>query len=208
MEVREVAEDGFGRVREGNIEGELENSTDGGNAADDVCAINGTGVPSISGGLGDGGKHVSGWGRAVFAGDGNGFIEGAEEAFDREPLVIAFRERVKTKAKGFAHFLEAAAEFAIGVANHKTTETYFEKDRLHEEFGERGRIRFADVVADHKAGEIAHSGEEVCGSFYPRVLCRFDGTGLPKVDMNDEEGRGDRPGEIQFAAAMNSGFGS
>jgi len=207
MEVLEVTEDGFGRVGEGDIERELKDSTDSGNAADDVRAINGTGVPSVSSGLGDGGKHVGGWGCAVFAGDGDSFVEGAEESFDRKAFVIAFCERVEAKAEGFAHSLEAAAKFAISVADDEATETHFEKDCLHEQFGERSRIGFASVVTDDKAGEVTHGGKEVCGSFNPRMLCGFDGAGLPEVDVNDEERRGDGPGEVQFTATMDRGFG-
>ena len=125
MEVLEVTKDGFGRVGERDIERELEGAADSCDAADDIGAIDGTSVPGVGGGLGDGGKHVSGRGCAVLAGNGNSFIEGAEEAFDGESFVIAFCERVEAEAEGFTHCLKVTAEFAIGVADDKAAEAHF-----------------------------------------------------------------------------------
>ena len=82
---------------------------------------------------------MGGWGGAVLAGDRDGFIEGAEEAFDGKPFVVAFGEGVKVETEFLAHGFEGATKLAIGVDHDQATEADFKENGLHKRV-RRGRL--------------------------------------------------------------------
>ena len=69
------------------VEGKAEGSSDSGNAANDVSAINRGSVPSVDGDV-DGFDSDFGVASALVGGDGDGFVQETEEAFDGDRLMV------------------------------------------------------------------------------------------------------------------------
>ena len=83
-----VIRDGGWNGGEVAVDGEAEGAADGGNTANDVGAIDGGSIPSMR-------CDVSGFGAdfgvaaSLIGGNGDCFVKEAEEAFDRDRLVVA-----------------------------------------------------------------------------------------------------------------------
>ena len=101
----------FGEV---TVNGETKGSADGGNAADDVGAINGGGIPGVDGAVGRFGGDF-GIAGSLINGNFQGFVEEAEQPFDRDRLVVAAEGRVVGKVEGSTHGFEVFFEGGAGI---------------------------------------------------------------------------------------------
>jgi len=137
MDGRKFTEDGDGRCRERKVKGKGKSATDGGHAAWYIGAIDGAGVPSVSGCVSGASENGGRFDAAVGGLNGDGFVEYAKEAFDRESFVIAGSDRVKTDLKNRAHVVEKAFELAIVVDNNEAAEADAKENGLHEEISKR-----------------------------------------------------------------------
>jgi hypothetical protein len=97
-------------------------------------------------------------GATIRAGDGDGFVEVAEEAFDADGFVIAARSRVETDAKEGTSIGKNAAKSTASINDDEAAHADFEKDLLEEKTSEFMSVCIADRDADNELGEVAHSG--------------------------------------------------
>ena len=104
-----VITDEWWKLGEVTVNGEAKGTADGGNTANDVCTINGGGVPGINCTVGcfRGDLGVSG---ALVDGNLESFVEEPEEVFNRDRLVVAFDGWVAGEVEGFAHAFEVFFE--------------------------------------------------------------------------------------------------
>ena len=98
---------------------------------------------------------------ALVDGDGDGFVEEAEEAFDNDGFMIAFECRLAWYVEAFAHSFKIFAERGAGVRGNLKAKADAEEDVFHEGFGEGGGVEGVNIDDDGKGGEVAHSGEDV-----------------------------------------------
>jgi len=204
MNGRKFTKYGDGRCGERKVERKGKSATDGGDTAWDVGAIDGAGVPSVGSGVGGASENGGRFDATVGRLNGDGFVEDAEEAFDREGLVIAGSDGVKTDFENRTHVLEEAFEFAIVVDNDEAAEADAKENGLHEEIGERRGCGSGEVIANNKTSEVAHGGEEMGRGAHPAVFLG-DAAGFPEIDVKNVEGRADGPREMKFTV-VTSGF--
>lgn len=121
------------------IDGESERSADCGNAADDVCTVDGGGVPGVCCDV-DCFDANFGIASALVDGDGDGFVEEAKESFDGHGLVVLTEGGFAREVESGTHGGEMTFEGRAGVGSDKETEADAEEDMLHEEGGEGDRI--------------------------------------------------------------------
>ena len=74
------------------VKRKAERSANGRDAADDVSAINGGGIPGVVGTM-DSFRGDASIPAALVSGNGNGLVEKTEEAFDNDGLVISAKGR-------------------------------------------------------------------------------------------------------------------
>lgn len=192
--------DKVGILEELVVEGKFEFAADGRDTTDDVGAVDGAGVPGISGDEGSGGPDREG---ATIGGrDGDGFVEVTEETLDADGLVVAAGVGVEANREKADHFLEKAFEGAVGVNNDHTTHADFQEDFLEEDDGKAVGCDIGSGDADDELGEVAHAGEQVLLAF---VFVNL--TWAPKVTMQDEEGAGDGPAVEQFGGVASAAVG-
>ena len=124
----------FGRKLQRYVNGEKERATDGGDAADNVGAVDGSAVPCITGSVGsrDPNKRVV----AIVSGNGDGFVEEPEVTFDTDGFVIAFRGGVESNLQDIAHGFEDGEKVASRVDDDHAAHTELEKELGVEDSGE------------------------------------------------------------------------
>ena len=116
----------FGRKAQRDIDRENERATDGGNATDDVSAMDGSAVPCIpsSMGSGDPNKRVG----SIVGGNGDGLVEEPEVTFNADGFVITFGCRVESNLQDVAHGLEGGEKVAACVDNNHAAHPELEKE--------------------------------------------------------------------------------
>jgi hypothetical protein len=110
----------LGLGRESEVERGLEFAADRGDAADDVGAVDWTGVPVVSGAMDC--FHEDLVGASIVACDGDAAVENTKEALDTHGFMVAASGSVKLQFEQGAHGFEKAAESATGVDNNGTRE--------------------------------------------------------------------------------------
>jgi len=175
-------------ARSGNVKRERKDTADSGNGAGNVGAVDGTGVPSVSGGLGDAFKHKLGRNTAGAGFNGEGLVEDFEPTFDGEGFVVARGNAIVADVEELAHSDEVTFEFTVGIDDNKAAETDFEKDVAHEKIRKGFGGGLGDGLAEDKTGEVAHSCHEVSVKAFEFHVKIQDATGFPKIDMEDVEG--------------------
>lgn len=114
---------------EGEIERKLEFSAHGRDATDDVCTVDGAAVPSVH--CNHGGFDPNKVCAAIGAGNGDGFVETGEEAFDTDSFMIATGSRVETDAEECTSIRENAIEAGTAsIHGNEAMHTNFQKDFL------------------------------------------------------------------------------
>jgi hypothetical protein len=101
------------------IERKLEFTAHGGNAANDIGAINGTAIPGVS--RDHGSFDPNQRGATVRAGDSDGLVQIAEEAFDADSFMIAPGSGMEADAEELTGRSEDAAKSTTSVDNDETT---------------------------------------------------------------------------------------
>jgi hypothetical protein len=101
------------------IERKLEFTAHGGNAANDIGAINGTAIPGVS--RDHGSFDPNQRGAPVRAGDSDGLVQIAEEAFDADSFMIAPGSGMEADAEELTGRSEDAAKSTTSVDNDETT---------------------------------------------------------------------------------------
>jgi hypothetical protein len=172
-------------VGSGDVKWEREDTADSGNGAGDVGTVDGTSVPSVSGGLGNAVEHELGWNSTGAGFDGEGLVENFEPTFDGEGFVVARGDAIVTDVEELAHSDEVTFEFTVGIDNNKAAKTDFEKDMSHEEIRKGFGGGLGNSFAEDKSSEIAHSGHEVGMKAFEFHVKIRDTTGFPEVDMED-----------------------
>ena len=116
----------FGRKAQRDIDRENERATDGGNATDDVSAMDGSAVPCIASSMGSGdpNKRVG----AIVGGNGDGLVEEPEVSFDADGFVITFGCRVESNLQDVAHGLEGGEKVAACVDDNHAAHPELEKE--------------------------------------------------------------------------------
>jgi hypothetical protein len=103
------------------VERKLEFATHGGDATDNVSAIDGAAIPCVGGD--HGGFDPDKVGAAVGAGDGDGFVKVAEEPFDTDSFVVATRGGMETDTKELTSSDEHATKGTTSIDDNKTAHT-------------------------------------------------------------------------------------
>ena len=196
---RAIDED-WGVGGKSKVEWELEFATDGGDAANDVGAVDRTGIPGVSGAMDCFHKDLVG--TSIIASDSDTTVENAEEALNTHSFVVAASSRMEFQFEQFAHGFEKAAKSTTGVDNNHTGETDREEKLLHENVGEIGGGNVREALDYDHAGKVTHGGEDVSGA----VRDIGGVTGLPKIDMKDVKRAADGPREQKLAVATDSVF--
>jgi hypothetical protein len=111
------------------IERKSKRSANGGDAADDIGAINGAAVPSIGGSVGSFDKN--GVGATVIGSNSDGFVEESVEAFDANGFVITTSGNMNIDAENVANGDEKAFKIAAIIDNNKTTEADLQQNFLN-----------------------------------------------------------------------------
>ena len=101
------------------IERKLEFTAHGGDAANDIGAINGTAIPGVS--RDHGSFDPNQRGATVRAGDSDGLVQIAEEAFDADSFMIAPGSGMEADAEELTGRSEDAAKSTTSVDNDETT---------------------------------------------------------------------------------------
>ena len=127
--------------RKADVERKAKGTADGRDTADDVSAIYGATVPSVSGSVG--GFHENGIGATIVGSDGDSFIEEAMKMLDADSLVIAASGDMKIDIEDAADFFEETFEGTAVVDNYQSTKTDFQEEALDEELS---KFVGADVV--------------------------------------------------------------
>jgi hypothetical protein len=141
---------------ESKVERKLEFATHGGDATDDVSAINGAAIPCVGGD--HGGFDPDKVGAAVGAGDGDGFVKVAEEPFDTDSFVVATRGGMETNTKELTSGDEHATKGTTSIDNNETTHANFQQDFLEQKASKFMSMDVMDRHADDKLSEVAHRG--------------------------------------------------
>lgn len=207
-EAKEIVDSGNGAVDKGwglsgerEVKRELEFTANGGDAADNVSAVDWAGVPGISGAV-DGFDEdlVS---ASIVACDSDAAVKHTEKTFDTHGFVVTTSSSVEFQFELCTHGFEEAAKSAAGVDNYRISETDFEEKLLHEDMGEIDGGNVRDAFSEHHTSEIAHGGENVGGA-----VDEVGGvTGLPKIDMENVKWATDGPREQELAVAADSSVG-
>jgi hypothetical protein len=192
---------GWGLGGESEIEWKLEFATDGGDAADDVSAVDRAGVPGIGGAVDGFDKDVVG--AAIVAGNGDAAVENTKEALNAHGFVVAASSRMEFQFEQRTHGFEEAAKSTAGVDDNNTSETNFEEKLLHENVGEIGGGYVGDAFDDDHTSKVAHGSEDVSGTV--RNAGRV--AGLPKINMKDVKRAAHGPRVQEFAMATDSVVG-
>ena len=127
--------------RKADVERKAKGTADGRDTADDVSAIYGATVPSVSGSVG--GFHENGIGATIVGSDGNSFIEEAMKMLDADGLVIAASGDMKIDVENSTDFFEETFEGTAVIDNYQAAKADFQKDVLDEE---SSKIVGADVI--------------------------------------------------------------
>jgi hypothetical protein len=138
----------------------------------------------------------------IRAGDGDRFVEIAEEPFNADSFMIAARSSVETDAEKSTGFAEDAAEGAASIDNDEAAHANFQKDLLEQKPSEFVCVDVMDGDAHHELSEVAHGGKEVSSAGFSDGRSR-----APKVAVEDEHRSGDGPAEEDFAVAANALIG-
>ena len=101
-----------------NVQRKAKGATNGGNAANNLGAVDMTSVPGVGGDVG--GFNRDSGSAAGSECDCHGFVEVGEKSFDENSFMIAFRCRVVRKVHLVAHSLKKAEKGATGVGNDET----------------------------------------------------------------------------------------
>jgi hypothetical protein len=139
---------------DGKVEGKLEFTTHGGDAANDVSAVDRTAIPSVSGN--HRGFDPDQGRTTIRAGNSDGFIKIAEEALNTDGFVIAARSSMEANTKEFASGSENAAESAASVDDDKAAHADFQQYLLEEESGKFMGMDIMNWHANHELGEVTH----------------------------------------------------
>lgn len=118
--------DGGGYRGKADIERELELASNGGDAANNIRAVDGAAIPSIRGAVG--GLHENFVGATVVSGDGCNFVEEAKEAFDTDGFVVAAGSGMEGQLEDFAKAVEMGLEDTVGVDDDEAAETDFKEE--------------------------------------------------------------------------------
>ena len=94
-------------------------------------------------------------------GNGDSFVEEAEEAFDNDRFMIAFECGLAWYVEAFAHSFKVFAERGASVRGNLEAKTDTEEDIFHERFGKGGGVEGVNINDNGEGGEVAHSGEDV-----------------------------------------------
>jgi hypothetical protein len=206
--VLDIVENGGARIGErsgrslpssvdGEVKGKLEFTAHGGNAANDVSAVDRTAIPSVSGN--HGGFDPDEVRAAIRAGNSDGFIEITEEALNTDGFVITTRGGMETNAKEFASGSEDAAKSAASVDDDKAAHADFQQCLLEEEAGKFVGMDIVNWHTNHELGEVAHGGEKMTSTGFGD-----SSAGAPKVTMQDKHRCGDGPAEENFAVSTDT----
>jgi hypothetical protein len=141
---------GWGIGGESEIERKLEFATDGSDAADDVSAVDRTGVPGISGAMYRFDKDLIG--ASIVGCDSDAAVEKTKESLNAHSFVVAASSRMEFQFEQCAHGFKEAAKSATGVDDNQTGETNLEEKLLHENVGEIGRGDVREAFDNNHAG--------------------------------------------------------
>jgi hypothetical protein len=182
---------------EGEVEGKLEFTAHGGNAADDVGAVDGTAVPSVSGN--HGGFDPDEMRATIRAGNGDGFVKVTKETLNTDGFVITTRGGMETNTEEFASSGENTAESAAGVDDDEAAHADFQQDLLKQKASKFVGMDVVNRHANHKLGEVTHGGEEMASTGFGN-----SSAWAPKVTVQNKHGSGDGPAEENFAVSTDA----
>ena len=128
MDIGSLVRGWSGSRRQTEIERKPERPTDSRNTANDIGAIDGAAVPSISSSVR--GFDENGIGAAIIGGNGNSFVQKAMEFLDTNSFVVAASSNMDFDIEKRTNFLKEALERAAVVDRNQTAEADFQKDFL------------------------------------------------------------------------------
>lgn len=183
------------------VKRESKRTPGGWDTADDVGAINGAVVPSMSSGMI--GFDKDSVGATVISCNGDGLVEEAVEMLDTCGFVIATSGNVNHDVQNGADRLEETIESSAIINNDKTAKANFQKHDLDQQ---TTKVMGGDVVGGSdkdETGEITHGVQKTCLAAVVSNFARG-----PEVNMKDAERAAEGPRKDKLAVACNGAIRS
>jgi len=141
---------------DGEIEWKFKFTAHGGNASDNVGAIDGATVPGVGGE--HGGLLPDEMCAAIRASYGHGFVEVSEEAFNADSFMVTTGSGVEADAEEGAGVGEDATEGAAGVDYDQAAHANLQQNILEQKTSELMGMYIRDGDADDELRQVTHGG--------------------------------------------------